>query len=80
MFDNVRVTLILIFKLVVLEPGVALEAHQATPILHLDEQHHIAVRLLILVEAFLFDHLGVVHEADELPLAETDHLLGHILS
>ena len=80
MLDNVRVCLIFIFKLIMLKPWVALEAHQPTSVLHLHEQHHVTVGFFILVEAFLFDHLSVVDEANELPLTQVDNLLWHILS
>ena len=80
MLDDVRVCLIIIFKIVVLKPWIALEAHQSASVFHFDEQHHVTIRLFILVETFLFHHLGVVDEADELPLTKVYHLLRHILS
>lgn len=80
MLDYFRVSLHFIVRLVVLKPGIALEAHQSTSVFHFDEQHHVTIRLFILVEAFLFHHLSVVHEADEFPLSQIDHLLRHILS
>ena len=80
MLDYVRVSLIFIFKLIMLQPWIALEAHQTTSVFHFHEEHHVTISLFILVEAFLFHHLSVVDEADELPLTEVDHFLRHILS
>ena len=80
MLDDVRVCLIITFKIVVLKPRIALEAHQSASVFHFDEQHNVTIGLFILVEAFLFNHLSVVDEADEFPLTQIDHLLRHILS
>ena len=80
MLDDVGVCHVFIFILIVLKPGIALEAHQSTSVFHFDKQHQVTIGLFILVETFLFHHLSVVDEAYEFPLTQIDYLLRHILS
>ena len=76
MLDDIGVSLVR--RIIKTQPRVCLEGHEAKLIFASDEEHDITVGLLALLEELLFDHLRVVHEADELPLAQIDDLLRHV--
>ena len=61
-----------------LHPRVRFETHQTDLALAAHEEHDVAIGLLLLAEELLLDHLRVVDEANELPLAQVDDLLGHV--
>ena len=63
-----------------LEPGVGLEAHQPYfPTIDVPyKQHDVTICFFVLFETLLFDHLSMIDEADELPLAQMDDALRHV--
>ena len=63
-----------------LQPRIRLEAHQSSRISKSRQEHDVAVGLLALAKQLLFDHLSVVYEADELPLAQVNDALRHVES
>ena len=80
LLDDVFVHFFWIF--VVLQPWVRLEAHQSaylvTIFVHaLDKNHDVAVGFLDFLKTLLLDHLRMVHEADELPVAQMNYSLRH---
>ena len=42
------------------------------------QENYVTIGLFPAIKAPLFDHLGVVHEADEFPLAEMHDALRHV--
>ena len=62
------------------EPRVGFETHQAHLSFTSYKEHDITVCLFLFTEQLLLNHLRVINEADELPLAEVDYPLVHILS
>ena len=46
----------------------------------LHEYHNITIGLFTSLEALLFDHLGVIDEANELPFAQVNYSLRHVIS
>ena len=66
--------------LVEVQPGVRLVAHESyfSALGVSDQENYVAIGLLPAIKATLFDHLGVVNEADELPLTEMHDALWHV--
>ena len=67
-FDDIWVCLTV--RIVQPEPRVRLERHQSNLLIVTNKEHDVTVCLLVLLEKLLLDHLRMVHEADELPLAQ----------
>lgn len=78
LFDHIGVLLVN-WLVEVVQPGVRLEAHQANDVVASHQEHNVAIRLLRLFETLLLYHLGVIHEADKLPLSKVDDSLRHVL-
>ena len=61
-----------------LKPGIALKAHQSYLVFTSDEEHYVTVGFFELIEESLLNHLGVIHEADKLPLTKVNDALRHV--
>ena len=63
--------------LIISQPRIALEAHEAILIISLHQEHDVAVCFFDPSKQLLLDHLCVIDEADKLPLTEVYYPLWH---
>ena len=72
-----HVSVILARLLIKLKPRVRLEAHETILVVATNKKDDVTVSFLCLAVQALLDHLRMINEANELPLAQVNHSLRH---